>query len=93
MHLLRIASRMNVQHNIQLAFTDEVVSWITEQCPVVETGARALIHFIEKKIVPELSRRILNNVEKLSRISLNIGEGQCEKRFIVFEQEGEETTY
>lgn len=93
MHLLRIASRMNVQHNIQLAFTDEVVSWITEECPVVETGARALIHFIEKKIVPELSRRILNNVEKLSRISLNIGEGQCEKRFIVFEQEGEETTY
>lgn len=72
MHLKRLAERMRLQHQIEFDYTDAIVEWIVNQCPVIETGARALIHFVEKNVVPELSRRILSSSEKICRINLDI---------------------
>lgn len=59
-HLSRIAARAKANHDIALTFSDELVQHIVEQCPVAETGARMLIRFIEKNILPEIGRAVLN---------------------------------
>lgn len=59
-HLYRIAQRAKSNDNITLTFSDELVQHVVDQCPVAETGARMLIRFIEKNILPEISHTVLN---------------------------------
>ncbi len=59
-HLQRIAERAKAHHNILLTFSDEVVQHVVENCPVAETGARMLIRFIEKNILPKIGTAILD---------------------------------
>jgi len=59
-HLNRIAQRAKSNYDINLNFSDELVQHIVEQCPVAETGARMLIRFIEKNILPKLGVTVMN---------------------------------
>ncbi|MCT4703372.1 type VI secretion system ATPase TssH [Enterobacteriaceae bacterium H20N1] len=59
-HFQRIAERAKAHHNIRLTFSDEVMQHVVDQCPVAETGARMLIRFIEKNILPKIGAAILN---------------------------------
>lgn len=65
-HLQRIAMRARANHGITLTFGDELVKHIVEQCPVAETGARMLIRFIEKNILPQVGAAVLTRNEKSS---------------------------
>ncbi|KLG05494.1 ATPase AAA [Enterobacter cloacae subsp. cloacae] len=59
-HLNRIAERAKAQYGIVLTFSDQLVRHVVEQCPVAETGARMLIRFIEKNILPKIGGAVLN---------------------------------
>ncbi|MBS1203461.1 MAG: clpV [Proteobacteria bacterium] len=61
-HLNRIAERAQAQYDMTLTFSDELVQHVVEQCPVAETGARMLIRFIEKNILPKIGSAVLNQV-------------------------------
>ena len=50
-----------------LTFSDELVQHVVEQCPVAETGARMLIRFIEKNILPKIGSALLNQVDKSAK--------------------------
>ncbi|WP_202561197.1 type VI secretion system ATPase TssH [Enterobacter cancerogenus] len=66
-HLNRIAERAKAQHDMALTFSDELVQHVVEQCPVAETGARMLIRFIEKNILPKIGSALLNQVDKSAK--------------------------
>ena len=59
-HLNRIAARASANYDIKLSFSDELIQFIVEQCPVAETGARMLIRFIEKNVLPKLGVAVMN---------------------------------
>ncbi|MTD38241.1 type VI secretion system ATPase TssH [Erwinia sp. CPCC 100877] len=59
-HLKRIAERAKANYDITLTFSDELVQHVVEQCPVAETGARMLIRFIEKNILPKVGVAVLS---------------------------------
>ncbi|MBT0723586.1 type VI secretion system ATPase TssH [Rosenbergiella sp. S61] len=58
-HLNRIAERAKKNYGIVLTFSEELVQHVVEQCPVAETGARMLIRFIEKNILPKIGVNVL----------------------------------
>lgn len=70
-HLNRIAARAKANYDIALTFSDELVQHVVEQCPVAETGARMLIRFIEKNILPEIGVAVLNMAGGASSKSKN----------------------
>lgn len=59
-HLNRIAERAKANYEITLNFSDELIQYVVDQCPVAETGARMLIRFIEKNILPKIGTAVLN---------------------------------
>ncbi|MBW4209422.1 type VI secretion system ATPase TssH [Enterobacter asburiae] len=66
-HLDRIAERAKAQYDMALTFSDELVQHVVEQCPVAETGARMLIRFIEKNILPKIGSVLLNQADKSAK--------------------------
>ena len=62
----KLAQRLHEQRGVALRYSEALVTYIIGQCPVAETGARMLIHFIEQHIAPEIARQILE-----SRTTLN----------------------
>lgn len=59
LHLERISKRLYQQHQLSLSYSESVVEYIVSQCRVAETGARLLISYIEKNILPMIGREIL----------------------------------
>lgn len=69
--LHRVIDRVALQHGLTISFTDEVVDYIVQSCPIAETGARSLIGFIEQQILPEVAIYILDS--KVKNIAINDG--------------------
>ncbi len=59
--LKRVSDRVIKQHELEMVFTDDVVNYIIQSCQITETGARSIIRFIEKNLLPEVAIYILNN--------------------------------
>ncbi len=59
-HLDRIVARAREHHDISLKYSDALVQHVVDRCPVAETGARMLIRFIEKNILPKIGSAVLN---------------------------------
>ncbi|TBL68521.1 type VI secretion system ATPase TssH [Hafnia alvei] len=80
-HLKRIATRTFDNYGIELKFSDEVIQNIVDKCPVAETGARMLIRFIEKNILPKIGVAVLNMPEegfsKDVRIHVVLSDDNC----------------
>jgi type VI secretion system protein VasG len=75
LHLNRVAARMASSHDIELAYSNAVVDYITQRCLVQETGARVLIGFIEQHILPRLSARWFESLaahRTLTRIHIDV---------------------
>jgi len=62
-HLDKIVVRMQEQHGIALKYEKSVVSFIVDSCQAAASGAREIIHVIERKILPELAGYLLSGVE------------------------------
>lgn len=59
LHLERLNSRLQTQHQLTLHYSEAVVEYVVAQCPIAETGARLLIRYIEQNITPLLGKTIL----------------------------------
>nr|WP_205247190.1 type VI secretion system ATPase TssH [Enterobacter sp. Ap-1006] len=71
-HLNRIAERAKANYDLELSFSEELVQHVVEQCPVAETGARMLIRFIEKNILPKIGVAILNSTGAAATQNKNV---------------------
>lgn len=75
-HLNRIAERAKKNYGIVLTFSEELVQHVVEQCPVAETGARMLIRYIEKNILPKIGVSVLTltgaKAEKNKTITMHV---------------------
>jgi type VI secretion system protein VasG len=61
LHLNKIAQRLNEHYQITLQYDEAVVDTIINHCAIAQTGARALIQFIEKYITPQIGRYVLQH--------------------------------
>ena len=81
-HLRRIAERAKAHYDIDLTFSDELVQHVVDRCPVAETGARMLIRFIEKNILPKIG------ITVLSGSGLSADKNTCASMRVVLSEEG-----
>ncbi|PIJ49608.1 ClpV1 family T6SS ATPase [Erwinia sp. OLTSP20] len=74
LHLERVNNRLFQQHKLILNYGEDVVEFIVSQCRVGETGARLLIRFIEKNILPKIGKKILSSQDlpDNGRVSLEV---------------------
>jgi len=61
LHLNKIAQRLDDHYDIKLQYETPVMEAIINHCAIEQTGARALIQFIEKYITPEIGRYVLQH--------------------------------
>jgi type VI secretion system protein VasG len=59
LQLGRVARRIEDNHRIPLAFSDEVVTLIAARCAEVESGARVVDAILTNTVLPEISRELL----------------------------------
>lgn len=70
LHLARVKERLFSQQQLNFEFSEAVVKQIVSQCTIAETGARMLIRYIEQKVMPIISRTILQQQGILQGLTL-----------------------
>lgn len=60
-HLNKVVCRLQEQHGLSLNYDESIVTYIIDCCQVAASGAREIIHVIERKILPELAKYLLSN--------------------------------
>ncbi|PVZ81814.1 type VI secretion system ATPase TssH [Serratia sp. S1B] len=60
LQLNKIARRLQENYQLELRYEDSLLDDIISQCSFAQTGARALIQFIEKQIMPTMGRFVLS---------------------------------
>ena len=60
--LAKVQKRLHENHGIELVFDEAVSQFIVDSCLSSDTGARLVIGYIEKNILPKLSILILTNM-------------------------------
>ena len=73
--LTRVQKRLQENHAIELEFEPSVAAQIVDSCLSTDTGARLVIGYIEKNILPQLSTLILTQIsekEKMSKIVVKV---------------------
>lgn len=79
LHLDRVVQRMQDHHDIAVRYSQTVVDYVIARCLVQETGARALIGFIDQNILPRLSALWMESVASrsvLTQIEVDIGDAE-----------------
>ena len=79
LQLKKIQKRVAQNHKAELTFSDAVVKLVAERCTEVESGARAVDAILTQKMLPEMSREVLNRMIegkeiKTMRIDVSSGE-------------------
>ena len=64
LQLDKIARRLQENYQLELQYDASLLDDIISQCSIAQTGARALIQFIEKQIMPAIGRFVIS--QKLS---------------------------
>jgi type VI secretion system protein VasG len=64
MKLQKVADRLKSAHRVRFAAEDSVFAKIAEQCHQVDLGARQIDHLLDRVVLPELSRRLLEEMTK-----------------------------
>lgn len=64
-----LARRMSSEHNIALSWTPRLADHIAQSCTVMETGARNILHVINARLLPQLSRLLLTSLTGENRRS------------------------
>lgn len=60
-HLNKVVCRLQEQHSLSLNYDESIVAYIIDCCQTAASGAREIIHVIERKILPELAKYLLSN--------------------------------
>ena len=66
--LSKVQKRLQENHGIDLIFDEPVSQFIVDSCLSSDTGARLVIGYIEKNILPKLSLLILTNMGEQKKI-------------------------
>ena len=66
--LAKVQKRLHENHGIELVFDEAVSQFIVDSCLSSDTGARLVIGYIEKNILPKLSILILTNMGEQKKI-------------------------
>ena len=67
--LRKVKTRLHENHNIELVFEGSVAQHIVDSCLSSDTGARLVIGYIEKNILPKLSVLILDSMSQSKLIN------------------------
>jgi type VI secretion system protein VasG len=62
LQLDKVKKRMAINHEVELSYSDGIVQNVVANCLSSDTGARLVIGYVEKKILPELGKLWLNNL-------------------------------
>jgi type VI secretion system protein VasG len=65
----RIQARMRLNRKIAFSYADTLVESIADRCTEVDSGARNVDHILTDTLLPELSRRILENMAQEIKIA------------------------
>ncbi len=79
LHLDRVVRRMRDHHDIAVGYSHAVVDYVIARCLVQDTGARALIGFIDQHILPRLSALWLESVASrsvLTHIDIDVDDAE-----------------
>lgn len=58
----KVGKRLMESHKMEFEYSEDMVGRIAERCTQVESGARNIDHIIEKTILPDISRELLQKL-------------------------------
>ncbi len=76
MKTAKVANRLLDVHKIKLEIADGVYETMADRCNQVDLGARQIDHLLDKAVLPELSRRLLEQMcegKEVSIITMSVG--------------------
>jgi type VI secretion system protein VasG len=88
LQLERIRQRMLRNHAIPLSYDDETVALIVSRCTEVESGARMVDAILTNTLLPEISRRLLNQrmtSHMIAQIHIGVEQGEFSYHYDVDE--------
>lgn len=68
LQLDKVKTRMFMNHDVELSYSDDVIRHIVDRCLVSDTGARLIISYIEKHLLSDLGLLWLRNISLKNRI-------------------------
>ncbi|SCU76193.1 ATP-dependent protease Clp, ATPase subunit [Cupriavidus necator] len=60
--LARLAQRFSRNHNARLSWDEALAQAVTQRCTEVDSGARNVDHILTQSVLPELARRVLEQL-------------------------------
>lgn len=72
LHLDKIAQRLHHHYQLQLRYDDAVLDAVIACGAIVQTGARALIQYIEKNITPAIGRYVLQHHKHMDTHNIDL---------------------
>lgn len=85
LQLNRVVKRIYTNHEIELSYSDTVLTHIVERCTELESGGRMIDAIISNYILPELSLKILSVMggdDKIKQIKINIQDQQLSYEYL-----------
>lgn len=85
LQLNRVVKRIYTNHEIELSYSDTVLTHIVERCTELESGGRMIDAIISNHILPELSLKILSVMggdDKIKQIKINIQDQQLSYEYL-----------
>lgn len=85
LQLNRVVKRIYTNHEIELSYSDTVLTHIVERCTELESGGRMIDVIISNHILPELSLKILSVMggdDKIKQIKINIQDQQLSYEYL-----------
>ena len=74
--LSKVQNRLRENHNVELKFSDALITEIANRCTEVESGARNVDNILSNTLLPEISRELLGRMaigELLGSVTVGIG--------------------
>ncbi len=84
LQLNRIVKRVRENHNVELAYGEELVDLVAQRCTDVQSGARAVDAILTRTLLPEISteflQRLMNNVP-INRVTIGVADSTFSYKF------------
>jgi len=84
LQLNRIVKRVRENHNVELAYGEELVDLVAQRCTDVQSGARAVDAILTRTLLPEISteflKRLMNNVP-IAKVTIGVADSAFAYKF------------
>lgn len=85
LQLNRVVKRIYMNHEMELSYSEAVLTYIVERCTELESGGRMIDAIISNHILPELSLEILSRMgaeDKIKKIKIDIQDQQLSYEYL-----------